>query len=128
MEPVQQTPNNSGIGTTDNGKTVALVSYITLIGWIVAFVMHSNQKTALGAFHLRQSLFLFLVGFVLYIANICFFFIPYLGWIVNVALSLCGIGVFILWVIGLVAAINGEQKPVPILGETAQRMFSGMGN
>ena len=131
MEPVQQTPNNSGntgFGTTDNGKTIALVSYITFIGWIVAYVMHSSQKTSLGAFHLRQSLFLFLVGFVLYIANLCFFFIPYFGWIINVALSLAGIGIFILWIMGLVGAINGEQKPVPIVGETAQRLFANLGN
>jgi len=131
MEPVQQTPNNSGnsgIGTTDNGKTIALVSYLTFVGWIVAYVMHSSQKTSLGAFHLRQSLFLFLAGFILYFANLCFFFIPYLGWIITIALSLAGIVIFILWVMGLVAAINGEQKPVPIVGETAQQLFKGLGN
>ena len=34
------------------------------------------------------------------------------------------IGFFILWIIGLIGAINGEKKPIPILGERAQVMFS----
>lgn len=126
MEPIQQTPNNSSIGATDNGKTVALISYLTIIGWIVAYVMYTGQKTALGAFHLRQSIFLFIIGIVLYIANIIFLFIPVLGWIINILLLLAGIGLFVLWLIGLIAAINGEQKAVPIVGEKAQQMFKGL--
>ena len=126
MEPIQQTPNNSSIGATDNGKTVALISYLTIIGWIVAYVMYAGQKTALGAFHLRQSIFLFIIGIVLYIANIIFLFIPVLGWIINILLLLAGIGLFVLWLIGLIAAINGEQKAVPIVGEKAQQMFKGL--
>ena len=126
MEPVQQTPNNSGIGATDNGKTVALVSYLTIIGWVVAYVMYSSQKTALGAFHLRQSIAIFIIGFILYVANIIFFFVPYLGWIINIALLLAGVGLFVLWILGLVAAINGEQKSVPIIGDKAQEMFKGL--
>jgi uncharacterized membrane protein len=34
------------------------------------------------------------------------------------------IGFFILWIIGLIGAINGEKKPIPFLGERAQVMFS----
>ena len=126
MEPIQQTPNNSIIGATDNGKTVSLISYLTIIGWIFAYVMYTGQKTALVSFHLRQSIFLFIIGIVLYIANIIFLFIPVLGWIINILLLLAGIGLFVLWLIGLIAAINGEQKAVPIVGEKAQQMFKGL--
>ena len=126
MEPVQQTPNNSSIGATDNGKTIALISYLTIVGWIVAYVMYSSQKTALAAFHLRQSIFLFILGIILYIANMIFFLIPVLGWIMNIVLLLAGIGLFVLWLIGLIAAINGEQKAVPVVGEKAQEMFKGL--
>lgn len=126
MEPVQQTTDNSSIGATDNGKTVALISYLTIIGWVIAYVLYSGQKTALGAFHLRQSIFLFIIGVVLYIANIVFLFIPILGWIINIVLLFAGIGLFVLWLIGLIAAINGEQKAVPVVGEKAQQMFKGL--
>jgi uncharacterized membrane protein len=32
----------------------------------------------------------------------------------------------VLWIIGLVAAINGQEKPVPIIGNMAQSMLSGI--
>jgi uncharacterized membrane protein len=94
------------------GKTVAILSYITIIGWIIALVMHNNDKSALGAFHLRQGIGLFLTGLILS-------FIPVLGWIVS-------LGVFILWILGLIAAINGEMKPVPLVGEFYQKTFAGL--
>ena len=101
--------NSSGGG---NAKTVAIISYITIIGWVIALVMHNNDKTELGAFHLRQAIGLFLTGLVLS-------FIPVLGWIVS-------LGVFILWILAIIGAINGEMKPVPLVGEFYQKTFQGL--
>lgn len=28
----------------DNGKTVAIISYITIFGWILAFILHRGNK------------------------------------------------------------------------------------
>ena len=33
--------------SADNGKTVAIISYLTWIGWIIAFILHNNKKTSL---------------------------------------------------------------------------------
>ena len=58
-------------------KTVAIVAYLTLIGFIAATIIHSNKKTKLGAFHLRQML-----GFMLtWFAVIILIIIPIVGWI-----------------------------------------------
>jgi uncharacterized membrane protein len=93
-------------------KTVAIVSYITIIGWIIGLVLHSNNKTSLGAFHLRQTL-------GLYITSIILWWIPIIGWILNII-------VFIFWLIGLINAVQGEEKPVPIIGEFYQNIFKGL--
>lgn len=37
-------------------RTVAILTYLTIIGFIIAIVIHSSKKTALGSFHLRQGL------------------------------------------------------------------------
>jgi uncharacterized membrane protein len=50
-------------------------------------------------------------------------FIPFLGWTVAILLW---IGLVVLWVLGLVAAINGEEKPIPVIGPMAQSTFSGI--
>ena len=103
----------------DNGKTIAIISYITLVGLIIAFIMHSSNKTALGAFHIRQMLLLSLVGIVASFINI----IPILGQIVWL---IAGLGMLVLWVMGLIAAVNGEMKPMPLIGEKAQELFAGI--
>src|SRR5579862_2985966 len=78
---------------TTEDKTVAILSYITLIGFIAAAIIHSNKKTQLGAFHLRQTLGIFISSLLIVI--------PFLGWI-------WAIFVFVMWIMGLISAIRGE--------------------
>jgi uncharacterized membrane protein len=94
--------------STTEDKTVAILSYITLIGFIVAIVIHNNKKTQLGAFHLRQMLGLILTGLL--------GIIPILGLLVFLFL-------LVLWVMGLISATKGEMKPVPLLGSLYQKWF-----
>jgi uncharacterized membrane protein len=96
----------------DNSKLVAIISYITLIGWIIALVLHMNNKTKLGGFHIRQSLLLMIVSIVLN-------WIPVLGWIVSIVL-------LIFWIMGLISAIQGEEKQLPLIGAWAQNWFKGI--
>jgi len=35
----------------DNAKLIAILSYITLVGWIIAIVLNSQSKTKLGSYH-----------------------------------------------------------------------------
>jgi len=104
-------------------KTISWVSYITLIGWIIALVTYnsSNDKSSLAKFHLRQSFGIFMTGFALYIAMfILIFVVPFLFFI----FPFIGIAIFILLILGLVSAVNGEEKPVPLLGEFYQKTFT----
>jgi uncharacterized membrane protein len=102
--------------STGEDKTVAIVAYITIIGFIAAIVIHSNKKTRLGAYHLRQCLGIFIGGFVGSILMI----IPILGWI---AAPLIWLFLLVCWIMGLIAAINGQMKPVPLIGEQFQKWF-----
>lgn len=113
--------HSSALVSTED-KTVAIVSYLTLIGFIVALVLHSSKPTGLGAFHLRQSLGLMLTSIALVIAGMVLAFIPYLGWLIDMALW---VGLLVLWLMGLLAAIKGERKPVALLGEHFQKWFGG---
>lgn len=53
-------------------------------------------------------------------------FIPYIGWALWWVTWILMIGLLVLWIIGLIAAVNGEEKPIPLFGATAQQMFAGI--
>jgi uncharacterized membrane protein len=108
METKQQ-PNN----------LIAVISYLTLIGLLIAIVMNQNEKNEFASFHIKQSLGITLVSLVLYFTGV----IPIIGWIISLIGS---IFLLILWIIGLINAITGKQKPVPVLGEKFLEWFSDL--
>ena len=99
-------------------KTVAILCYVTILGFIAAIFIHQSRKTQLGAFHLRQVLGMVVTGVV---GGVCAV-VPILGWIVW---FLVVIGLFVLWLLGLISAVRGDTRPVPVLGEHYQRWFAG---
>ena len=118
---------NNNITTADNGKTAAIISYLTIIGWLIAyFAMHKDNKTELGSYQLRQTLLLNIaaivlgwgLGFVLgiLIVSTGIFALIYISYVLQLA-------IFVIWIVGLIGAINGEKKPMPLIGEKAQTMF-----
>lgn len=103
----------------EDGKTIAIISYITIFGLLIAFVMNNDKKNPFAAYHLRQSLGLGVTGLALSVINV----IPILGWLISI---LGGIILIILWVIGLMGALNGKKKPVPVLGDKFQEWFKNI--
>lgn len=109
-----------------DGKTIAVISYITIIGWVIAYIQFGKNKSELAAFHIRQSLFLMLCAFGMSIIQMLFAFTPYLGRLISLSFSLLMLGFLVLWVIALINAISGEQKPLPIFGNKAQDLLKGI--
>jgi uncharacterized membrane protein len=109
------------IGSPENPRTTATVAYITFIGWLLSyFGLYPKNKTPLSAFHLRQSLFIHIISFVLKVIYSFSWHMGVLFYVVFVAVCL---GLFLLWLIGIFDAMNGRQKPLPIIGNAAQRLF-----
>jgi len=103
--------NNQTPTSGTDPKTVAIISYITLIGWIIALVLN-KPKSEFASFHIRQVLGIFLLGIVLSIIPI----VGFIAWIIP----------FVLWILGLISAIQGEKKPVPVVGEYFQQWFASL--
>lgn len=114
-------PIHSTLAASED-KTTAIISYLTIIGFIAAIVIHGTKKTSLGAYHLRQSLGLMITSIALIVVGMVIGMIPFVGWLVDLALWF---GLMVLWFTGLIAAIQGERKPVVLLGEHFQKWFGG---
>jgi len=94
-----------------DGKTKAIVAHITLIGWIIALVLNSQEKDEYASFYIRQMLGLLIISFL--------GFIPFLG-------IIFGIAGLVLWIISLIGAASGEMKTLPVVGQYFQDWFKSL--
>lgn len=81
-----------------DAKTTSIVAYMTWIGFFVALLAGDKEG---AKFHLNQALVI-LIFFIPV-------FIPCIGQIWGIFMVIC-------WILGLVAAINQEEKEVPLIG------------
>ncbi len=102
-----------------DGKSIAIISYFTFIGTIIAFIMNNDKNNSFAAFHIRQ-----MIGLSLFSLSNTFIIDRYAGfW----ASGIVGIGLFIFWIIGFIGAIQGEEKKVPFVGDLFQDWFKNIG-
>ena len=81
-----------------NAKVTSIVGYISWIGLIIAFCAGDKEG---AKFHLNQALVIFLFSLLSVV--------PCIGWIWGIFMIVC-------WIMGLIAAINQEEKEVPLIG------------
>ena len=93
----------------NNSRTVAVVSYITWIGWIIAFLIR-DRRDAFAAHHLNQALVIDLISII---AGV-FAVIPLLGAMVA---GVVNIAVIVFDIMGAVGAYKGSMISLPIVGD-----------
>lgn len=93
-------------------KTLSIVSYITIIGWVIAFIIYNGKpdKSTLEKFHLEQSLGLGILGLLIGIVS------GFMPASIYMIFSIASLAVFVLWIIGIINASKEEEKPVPLVG------------
>ncbi len=107
----------------EDGKPFAILSYaLNFVGlpfFLVPLIMRNNE---FSLYHAKQNLMLWLVGIVG-------------GVISGVLIALCvGLLLFplltifllVLNIIGLINAIKGEAKPLPVIGKWGEDWFKGL--
>lgn len=87
-----------------DNKVIAALSYIIFFLPLIA-----AQGSRFARYHANQALVLFLLGVVNFIIGS----VPVLGWIISLFLSLF---IFVLAIFGIVNALSGKAKPLPVIG------------
>lgn len=98
----QYSPNKEEI---DKHKVNAVLSYLGIL-IIVPLLNEEVKKSPYALHHLNQGLILTIIGFVVGAVV----WVPLIGWA-------AGIVVFVLWVMGIMSAVNGDMKKLPLIGE-----------
>lgn len=101
-------PKSSGGSDVESNKGIAAIGYIGILFLIPLL----KKDSAYAQFHGKQGMILFIFEVV------CWFvaMIPVIGYMISV---LGSIFAFILFIIGLMNALNGKKQPLPVIGQFA---------
>lgn len=80
-------------------KVTGIVAYLTWFGFLIAILAGDKEG---AKFHINQALVILLFSLLS--------IIPCVGWIWGIFMIVC-------WFIGFIAAINEEEKEVPVIGK-----------
>ena len=104
--------------SSGEGRTIAVLSYFFLIGWIIAIILNTSNRTNLGSFHVGQAFGIMCLGALVFII---------VGFLNIFILSLLAIlTMFVVWLLGFISAIQGELQVVPVLGIHFQKWLKGI--
>lgn len=105
--------------TIDEGKTLGLVAYLTLLGTLIAFFMNNDRKNPFTSFHVRQGLGL----------GILYTIIAFVVSSFNSMMISMSFWIFfsILYFYGLIGAISGKMNKIPLIGDVFQNIFKSIG-
>jgi uncharacterized membrane protein len=104
--------------TIDEGKSIAITSYILIIGVLIALSMNSENKNPFASFHIRQGLGLTLTFVVLGISISHFESI--------MVAAPMWVFISILTIYGIFTAARGETIKLPLLGGLFQKWFKNI--
>jgi uncharacterized membrane protein len=92
--------------------TMAVIAYII---FFIPLLTGDAKKDAYVNYHTKQGLVLFLLVVLI---NVVGWFVPYyFWWSIGRLLSL---GTLVLLVLGIMNAVNGQQKPLPFIGQFSE--------
>ena len=87
-----------------------LISILCYFGILFLIPYLTKPESPFVKFHSNQGLVLFLFALVSGVVSK----IPFIGWIIGMV---CGIFVFVCFILGIVNVCNGDMKKLPIIGE-----------
>ena len=98
------------------GKNTAIISYMTIVGAIIAIMMNRETKNTFACFHIRQAFGIHLLFHAFAIlSNLWGGAYGFYG------LYLCYI---IIWMYGFIGALSSKKQEIPYLGPFFQKWFT----
>jgi len=106
-------------GLADN--VAGALAYVTIIPAIVFLVLEPFNKNRFVRFHSFQCLFFTAAWIVLDIGLSFIAHIPFLGWATVFLWPLVGLVGFVIWLILILKAYQGQKFKLPVIGDIAEQ-------
>jgi len=129
MPAAPTAPAATSGGMTDN--VAGMLAYITIIPAIIFLVVEPYNKSRFVRFHAWQNIFLHAAWIACWVAlvilSMVLAFIPILGHLVMFLLWMAlGIGIFVIWIVLLIKANQGQMYKLPFIGDLAEKQANAM--
>jgi uncharacterized membrane protein len=118
----QPSPNSIvpvGAGLADN--VAGALAYVTIIPAIVFLVVEPFNRKRFVRFHSFQCIFFWVAWMVLWIVLSIIAHIPFLGWATYLIWPLISLIGFIIWLILVLKAYQGQMFKLPVIGDMAEQ-------
>jgi uncharacterized membrane protein len=112
-------PVATGAGLEDN--VAGALAYVTIIPAIVFLVLEPYNRKRFIRFHAFQCLFFAVAWTVLWIGLSIVAHIPFLGWMTILIWPLVSLGGFVIWLILVLKAYQGQMFKLPVIGDMAEK-------
>jgi uncharacterized membrane protein len=109
----------AGAGLADN--VAGALAYVTIIPAIVFLVVEPFSRKRFVRFHAFQSIFFFVAWIVIDIGLSIIGHIPFLGWATLFLWPLVSLALFIVWLLLLLKAYQGQMFKLPVIGDIAEQ-------
>jgi uncharacterized membrane protein len=111
-------------GLTDN--VAGALAYVTIIPSILFLVMAPYNRNRFIRFHSFQNIFFAVAWIALWIVLNIIVHIPFFGWFTFLLWPLIGLGGFVIWLILILKAYQGQMFKLPAIGDMAEKQASAM--
>jgi uncharacterized membrane protein len=108
---------NTGAGLADN--VAGMLAYFTIIPAVLFLILAPYNRSRFVRFHAWQCILFNVAWWILWIGLRIIVHLPLLGWLTLLIWPLVGIAGFIVWLILVLKANQGQMFKLPIIGDIA---------
>jgi uncharacterized membrane protein len=106
-------------GLADN--VAGMLAYFTIIPAIIFLVLEPYNRSRFVRFHAWQCIFFNVAWWILWIGIRVIVHMSFLGFLTLFLLPLIWLGAFIVWIILVMKANQGQMFKLPVIGDLAQQ-------
>lgn len=94
-----------------------VATFLSIVGFLIAIISKREDKYVM--FYAKQSLVIFVLAVICAIIVKAVYWIPVIGIIINVALSIL---VILAWILSWSYSLTGKQKEIPVVDHWTKKI------
>ncbi|MCQ2470721.1 MAG: hypothetical protein MJ147_01625 [Clostridia bacterium] len=111
------TPDTTAEYDPEDIEKSRVISVFAYLSWLVIIPLIAGKDSKFAKFHVNQGLVLAIVEIACSVITGILKDVPIVGFIFSIASSLIGLACLILAILGIINAVSGKAKELPIIGK-----------